>query len=89
MMVAATMLLIAAVARMSFLPPLPEGIPVRMALWFSPVLLAMAHDGWSRRMVHPAYVIGLGAFVLRIVSVPLSQTAAWAAVTRWVVGWSA
>jgi hypothetical protein len=84
MMVAATMLLVAATARMSFLPAPPLGLPVRLAVWFSPIALAMAHDFRSRRLVHPVYVIGLGAFLVRIFSRGfIVETDAWAALTRW------
>lgn len=88
MTVAATMLLIAAVGRLPFLAPPPGGIPIRLAIWFSPVLLAMAYDFRTHRMVHPAYLAGLAAFVLRVVTIPLSRSDAWAAFTRWLTGFA-
>ena len=85
MMVAATMLLVAATARMSFLPAPPLRLPVRLAVWFSPIVLAMTHDFRSRRLIHPVYLVGLGAFLIRIFSRGfIVETAAWSAFTRWV-----
>ena len=81
MMVAATMLLIAAASRMQFLPPLP----LRLAVWVSPVFLAMAYDFRSRHIVHPIYLAGLGAFLVRAVTPPLiTGTETWASFARWV-----
>jgi hypothetical protein len=83
--VAATMLLVAATARMSFLPAPPLRLPVRLAVWFSPIVLAMTHDFRSRRLIHPVYLVGLGAFLIRIFSRGfIVETAAWSAFTRWV-----
>jgi hypothetical protein len=85
MMVAATMLLVAATARMSFLPAPPLRVPLRLAVWFSPVLLAMAQDFRSRRLIHPVYVVGLVAFLIRIFSRGfIVETDTWSAFTRWV-----
>jgi hypothetical protein len=85
MIVAANMLLIAAVARMWFLPPLPQGLPLLLAIWFLPLLLAMAFDMGKQRRVHPVYLVGLGAFVLRILVLAVASTPAWAAITSAVV----
>jgi hypothetical protein len=85
MMVAANMLLIAAVARMTFLPPPPARLPLVLAIWFLPLMSANAFDWWSQRRLHPVYVLGLGAFGLRILTVPIHTTEAWGAITRAVV----
>jgi hypothetical protein len=82
MMVAANMLLIAAVARMTFIPPPPAGLPLFLAIWFLPLIVAMAYDWWSRRRIHPVYVIGLGAFVVRILAIAIHTTDTWRAITR-------
>jgi hypothetical protein len=80
MMVAATMLLVAATARMSFLPALE----LRQAVWFSPLALAMAHDFRSRRLIHPVYAVGLAAFLVRSFSGRfIVDTDTWSAFTRW------
>jgi hypothetical protein len=86
MLVAATMLLVAAASRMSFLPLLS----MRQAVWVSPILLAMAYDFTARRVIHPVYVIGLGAFFVRTMSPAIfADTDTWSAVTRWLTGFVA
>jgi hypothetical protein len=62
MIVATTALLIAAVGRI----PLPADLrlPLVYLLWTSPILVAMAHDFWRQRRVHPVYVLGLVVLVL-------------------------
>ncbi len=82
MMVAANMLLIAAVARMTFIPPAPAGLPLFLAIWFLPLIAAMAYDWWSQRRIHPVYFMGLAAFVVRVVANPIHTTDAWGAFTR-------
>jgi hypothetical protein len=82
MIVAANMLLIAAVARMKFIPPPPGGLPLFLATWFLPLIAAMAYDWWSVRRIHPVYFIGIGAFVVRVLAVPLHNTEVWGAFTR-------
>ena len=86
MMVAANMLLIAAVARMTFIPPPPAGFPLFFAIWFLPLIFALAYDWWTQRRLHAAYLIGLGAFVVRILAISVVKTDAWGAITRTVVG---
>ena len=82
MVVAATALLVAAVARMTFLPP--DG-PIRLAIWAMPVLIAIAIEFRQTRRVHPIYVLGLVVFVVRRYSVPLiAPTAAWGSFAHWV-----
>jgi hypothetical protein len=68
MVVAATMLLIAAVGRFWFLPAPPLDLMISTGIWFSPVLIAMAHDWMTTRRVHPVYMLGLAAFLVRLIS---------------------
>ena len=82
MMVAANMLLIAAVSRMTFIPPPPAGLPLFLAIWFLPLIAAMAYDWFSQRRIHTVYVLGVGAFVVRILAIPIHNTEVWGAVTR-------
>lgn len=82
MVVAATSLLVAAVARMTFLPP---GIPIRLAIWSLPVLMAMAVEFRKTRSVHPIYMLGLAVFVVRRYSAPvISGSDAWGSFATWV-----
>ena len=70
MIVATTALLIAAATRISF----PEELrrPLVHLVWTLPILLAMAHDFWRHRRVHPIYVGGL---VVLVLEGPISRAA--------------
>ena len=82
MVVAATSLLVAAVARMTFLP---SNGAVRLTMWTMPVLIAMAIEFRQTRRVHPIYLLGLMVFVVRRYSAPIvSQTAEWGSFAHWV-----
>ena len=63
MIVATTSLLIAAVGRMPFLGQ-PRNLLLVHLIWTAPILLAMAHDFWRQRRVHPVYVFGVVVLVL-------------------------
>ena len=58
------------------------GTPARLLLWYSPVLVAMAHDLATRRRVHPAYWTGAAAMAVAFLRVPYSQTDRWHAIAR-------
>ena len=61
MIVATTALLVAAVARMRFLGG--DALLVYV-IWVSPIWIAMLRDLFSRRLLHPVYVVGLIAIAL-------------------------
>ena len=84
MVLAATSLLVAAVARMTFLPP---SIPIRLTIWSLPVLIAMAIEFRERRAVHPIYLLGLAVFVVRRYNPPIiAATEEWGSFAHWVFG---
>ena len=84
MLVATTVLLVAAAFRMNFLgEPLPRTI--RLLVWFSPVLLAMGYDFVSRRLIHPAYVLGLIGLLTLSQRGRLLETDAWHSISGWLV----
>ncbi len=85
MIVATTSLLIAAVGRMQFIGE-PRVLWVQL-IWSTPILVAMAHDFWRQRKIHPVYVLGL---VVLLVEGPLLRRAGrmseiWLDMTRWLV----
>ena len=83
MVVAATSLLIAAVARMTFVPPGAS----RLAIWSMPILIGAAVDFRQTRSVHPVYLIGLSVCVLRIFNVSIiASTGAWGSFAHRVFG---
>jgi hypothetical protein len=87
MLVAATILLVAAVARFPFYPAGPLRIHLRMMLWSVPILAAIAYDFRNKLGLHAVYICGLAGLAFRNYSVALSQTDGWLAVTDWVTGW--
>ena len=88
MIVATTSLLIAAVTRMPVLGSPPNRLLLHL-IWTAPILLAMAHDFWRQRKVHPIYVLGLVILVLEgpLVRTPARQSQLWMDASRWLVAW--
>jgi hypothetical protein len=87
MLVATTVLLVAAVVRMRFLGALlgvPPPLLVIILIWTLPVLVAMGHDFVAKRLVHPVYVIGLAAMVAMLLVSPLHATQPWLGFTTWL-----
>ena len=70
MIVATTALLIAAATRIPFAEELRR--PLVYLVWTPPILLAMAHDFWRHRRIHPIYVGGL---VVLVLEGPISRAA--------------
>jgi hypothetical protein len=88
MIVATTSMLIAAASRMQFLGE-PRVLFVHL-IWTAPILLAMAHDFWRQRRIHPVYVVGL---VVLLVTGPLGRLPArtselWLDMSTWLVAWA-
>ena len=80
MIVAATMLLVAAVTRMWFLAdlPFPWGLPTIFLIWFSPILIAAAYDWLHGQRVHAVYIAGIVVLTLRFfLAELLARTAVW------------
>lgn len=50
--------------------------------WLSPILLGMGHDFFTRRRVHPVYLIGVVPFVPRVNLQPIMESEAWLLVGR-------
>jgi hypothetical protein len=83
MLVATTTLLVAAALRMSFLGE-PLTRPMRLFIWFSPILLGMAYDLIVRRSIHPVYIVGLAALYTLSLRGYLVETDAWLAFSGWL-----
>lgn len=81
MIVATTLLLVAAVGRMTFL-----GRPWPLLLvWSSPLLLGAAYDVVRRRAVPWIYVLGVVVIAVRAFGAPLvGETDAWQTWTAWL-----
>ena len=61
------------------------GEPSRLFVWYSPVLVAMAHDVLTRRRIHPVYWIGVAVMTVAFLRVPYSQTEQWHAIARTIL----
>lgn len=61
------------------------GVPARLLLWYSPVLVAMAHDLKTMRRVHPVYWIGVAAMLILYLRLPYSQTDHWHGIARTIL----
>lgn len=84
MLLAYVSLLAAAFARVPSVSSLAPPAPIFASLL--PLLLAMAYDRLTLGRIHRVYQWGLGIFALSLLRVPISQSAAWHAVARWLVG---
>ena len=89
MIVATTSLLIAAVGRMQLLGE-PRVVLVQL-IWSAPILLAMAHDFWRQRRIHPVYVVGLVVLLLEgpLVRGPARTSEQWLNMSSWLAAWAA
>jgi hypothetical protein len=86
--VATTILLIAAVHRMThILGPRPI-LPAKIFLvWLAPIYIAMIFDFAKARVVHPVYLIGIAAIVyLKLGRMPLLHSQSWKDFAGWVTG---
>ena len=85
MVVATTSLLIAAAVRMPFLGQ-PRNLLLLHSIWTAPILLAMAHELWRRRRVHPVYALGLVLLVIQgpAVRVYIRASEEWRNVSSWL-----
>lgn len=83
MVLAGTMLMIAAVARMALNGIISKNIVVFDAIWLSPIFIAIIHDAWFKRRLHPVY--GFGVLVLAPVPARLLlvESNLWRAMTGW------
>jgi hypothetical protein len=89
MIVATTSLLIAAVGRMPFLGQ-PRNLLLVHLVWTAPILVAMAHDFWRQRRVHPVYVLGLVVLVLEgpVVRAVIRGSEPWRSASSWLATWA-
>lgn len=60
------------------------GMPMApaLALWFAPLIGAMAYDAWTRGRVHAVYWIGLPVVALSLLRLPFRTTDLWLGIAR-------
>ena len=56
-----------------------------LLVWFLPILLGMAHDYLTRRLVHPVYVMGLAGLFILSLRGHLVETETWLSISGWLV----
>jgi hypothetical protein len=90
MVVATTSLLVAAAVRMPFLGQ-PRNLWLMHSIWLAPILVAMAHDLWRDRRVHPIYVLAVVLLVLEGPAVRgyIRASEAWHGISGWLATWVA
>jgi len=84
MIVAATVVVVPAIGRMTFLGT-PPSLVVFMLVWPLPVYVAMLHDYVTKRLIHPAYVTGVLAMLAERLVLPFGRTETWSAMSAWFV----
>jgi hypothetical protein len=54
-------------------------------VWLAPIYVAMIHDFFRSRIVHPVYLIGILAVIyLKFGRIPLTKSEAWRDFAAWV-----
>lgn len=82
--VATTILLIAAVHRIRFLGGPPAPVPVLLAVWLAPIYVAMAYDLIRHRVVHWIYLLGAAAILfLKFGRVWMAKSETWNDLASW------
>ena len=83
--VATTILLIAAVHRIRFLGGQPPPVPQLLAVWLAPIYIAMAHDFTSRRTIHWIYLLGIATVLfLKFGRVGMARSETWNDLALWL-----
>ena len=80
-LLATTALLFAATGRMRTSIPFLAVV----LIWLSPILIGIAYDKWTRRSVHPVYLLGLAILVVGFARITLTGSEAWLRIARAIV----
>ena len=81
MVLATVALVFAGAGRMEYL-----AMPVRLAIWLSPVVAGMVYDRVTRGSVHRTYWVGLAVLVVLFARVFLLESEAWLRIGRPLLG---
>jgi hypothetical protein len=81
MVVATVALLVAALARWTFVG---SGL-ARAGIWLSPIFIGMVHDWITRRRIHPVYTIGSIALFLFAFRLLLARSETWLTIGRPII----
>ena len=84
MVVATTMVVVPAIGRMTFLG-VPPSLGDFMLVWPLPIYVAMIYDFVTKRLIHPAYVVGVLVLLAERLVLPFGRTDTWTALSAWFV----
>jgi hypothetical protein len=79
-LLAAVAVMFAGVGRLWF-----DSAPLKLLVWFSPVLIAMGYDLMTRRRIHPVYWIGIAIMAVALARVPFGESELWLSVGRPII----
>ena len=86
--VATTILLVAAVHRIRFLGGPPAPPPVLLAVWLAPIYIAMVYDFVRTRTVHWIYFTGIAAVLfLKFGRFGMARSETWREMAAWFATW--
>jgi hypothetical protein len=77
-LLASVALMFAGVGRLWF----TDTLPLTLAMWYLPVVLAMAYDLLTLRRIHPAYLIGVAVMTIALLRIPFGQSELWLDIAR-------
>ena len=63
----------------------PPPLAAVLLVWLLPILVGMAHDFLTRRLVHPVYLVGISVVLAMKFRPALHRTATWEQFTSWLV----
>jgi hypothetical protein len=73
MLLASVALMFAAVGRVWFV----HNMVVELLLWYLPVAVAIGYDLYTRRRIHPVYLIGVIVMAAGLLRIPFGQSETW------------
>ena len=59
-----------------------DAVPVTLAMWYLPVVLAMGYDLLTMRRIHPVYLIGVAIMTVALLRIPFGQSDLWLGIAR-------
>ena len=77
-LLASVALMFAGVGRLWF----TDTLPLTLAMWYLPVVLAMGYDLLTMRRIHPVYLIGVAIMTVALLRIPFGQSDLWLDIAR-------
>jgi hypothetical protein len=77
-LLASVALMFAGVGRLWF----ADAVPLMLAMWYLPVVLAMGYDLLTMRRIHPVYLIGVAIMTVGLLRIPFGESELWQGIAR-------